>query len=506
MEARPQQVRRFLQLFIWILVLVGLYLSSLYNYLLFHSLAEMFSVVIAVGVFAIAWNSRRFLENNYLLFLGIAFLFVGAIDLVHTLAYKGMQIFPGFGANLPTQLWIAARYLEAASVLLALWFIHRRLNLVAIFAGYSLTFTLILLTIFYWKIFPSCFVEGVGLTPFKKISEYVICGILAGALALLWQRRADFEGNVLRLIVWSIIMTMGSELAFTFYVSVYGLSNFIGHILKILSFYLIYKALIETGLVKPYNLLFRNLKLSEEALRKRTVELEFVNRELESFSYSVSHDLKAPIRAIQGFSRMLVGEHAARLDEEGHRLLDVIVSNTQTMSNLIDDLLALSRLGRQELKKDSVNLTAMAGQVFERLKSQEPERNLQLVLKDLPSAHGDPSLLYQVMINLMGNAIKYTKSRKAAVIEVEGKNSDNETIYCVKDNGIGFDERYADKIFGVFQRLHRSEHYEGSGVGLAIVKRIIQRHGGRVWGEGKVDEGAVFCFALPKERVARPGS
>jgi two-component system sensor kinase len=258
-------------------------------------------------------------------------------------------------------------------------------------------------------------------------------------------------------------------------------------------------------LVKPYNLLFRNLKLSEEALRKRTVELEFVNRELESFSYSVSHDLKAPIRAIQGFSRMLLGEYAARLDEEGHRLLDVIVSNTQIMSNLIDDLLALSRLGRQKLKKDSVNLTAMAGQVFERLKSQEPERNLQLVLKDLPSAHGDPSLLYQVMINLMGNAIKYTKSRKVAVIEVEGKNSDNETIYCVKDNGIGFDERYADKIFGVFQRLHRSEHYEGSGVGLAIVKRIIQRHGGRVWGEGKVDKGAVFCFALPKERVVRPG-
>jgi signal transduction histidine kinase len=417
-----------------------------------------------------------------------------------------MRIFPEFGANLPTQLWIIARYLEAASLLLAPWFLNRRLNLAAMFAGYLLTFTLLLLSIFYWKIFPLCFVEGVGLTPCKKISEYVTCGILAGALALLWRRRAEFDGNVLRLIVWSIILTMGSELSFTFYVSVYGLSNFIGHILKILSYYLIYKALIETGLVKPYNLLFRSLKLNEEALRKRAAELELVNQELESFSYSVSHDLKGPIRAIQGFSRMLVGEHAARLDEEGHRLLNVIASNSQIMSNLIDDLLALSRLGRHEIKKVGVNLATMARQVFERLKSQEPERNLQFFLKDLPSAHGDPSLFYHVMLNLLGNAIKYTKPRKATVIEVEGKNGENETIYCVKDNGIGFDDRYADKIFGVFQRLHGDSQYEGSGVGLAIVKCIIQRHGGRVWGEGKVDGGAVFCFALPKERVTRSGS
>jgi signal transduction histidine kinase len=501
MEARPRQLSLFLQIFVWILVLVGLYLSSLYNYLLFHSLAELFSVIIAVGVFAIAWNSRRFLENNYLLYLGIAYLFVGAIDLVHTLAYKGMRIFPEFDANLPTQLWIAARYLEASSLLLAPWFLNRRLNPGLLFAGYFLTFTLLFLSIFYWKIFPLCYVEGVGLTPFKKISEYIICGVLAGGLAFLWRRRAEFDGNVLRLIVWSIILTIGSELAFTFYVSVYGLANFIGHILKILSFYLIYKALIETGLVKPYNLLFRNLKLGEEVLMKRTADLEVANRELESFSYSVSHDLKAPIRAIQGFSRMLVEDHAARLDEEGHRLLNVIVSNTQSMSKLIIDLLALSRLGRQEIKKVSVNLTAMTRQIFEQLRFQEPERNFQLIIKDLPPAYGDQSLLYQVMMNLLGNAIKYTKPRKTALIEVDSKNEENETIYYVKDNGIGFDERYGDKLFGVFQRLHGSDQYEGTGVGLAIVKRIIQRHGGRVWGEGKVDEGAVFYFALPKERV-----
>ena len=242
-------------------------------------------------------------------------------------------------------------------------------------------------------------------------------------------------------------------------------------------------------------------KRAEEALRERTSELEFANRELESFSYSVSHDLKAPLRAIQGFSQMLIGGHAAQLDAEGLRLLNVITSNTKLMAALIDDLLALSRVGRHEIRKASVNLTAMVNRVFEQLKSQNPERDVQYIIKNLPPAHGDASLVNQVIMNLLTNAFKYTKRRKTAVIEVGGMCEENETIYYLKDNGIGFDERYADKLFGVFQRLQSGDEYEGTGVGLAIVKRIIQRHGGRVWAEGKVDGGATFFFALPKNGV-----
>ena len=236
-------------------------------------------------------------------------------------------------------------------------------------------------------------------------------------------------------------------------------------------------------------------------VKKRTAELEFANRELESFSYSVSHDLRAPLRAIQGFSRMLMADHAAQLDAEGLRLLNVITTNTKLMTALIEDLLALSRLGRHEIRKGSFNLTDMARQVFEQLKSQEPERDLQFIMKDLPPTHGDPSLIRQVLVNLLTNAVKYTKQRKTAVIEVGGNDAANETVYYIKDNGVGFDERYADKLFGVFQRLHSGEEYEGTGVGLAIVKRITERHGGRVWAEGKVNEGATFYFALPKNRV-----
>jgi hypothetical protein len=251
-----------------VLVLFGLYLTSLYNYLLFHSLAELFSIVIGCGIFIIAWNSRRFLHNNYLLFLGIAYLFISGIDLLHTLAYKGMGVFRGYDANLPTQLWISARYLESFTLFIAPFFLGTKLKARFAFLGYILATFLLLASVFYWKIFPTCFVEGIGLTPFKRISEYLISLMLLGSIAMLVRKRHEFDLDVLRLLIVSISLTVASELAFTFYIHVYGLSNLIGHYLKIISFYLIYKAIVETGLAKPYALLFRDLKRSEAALQK----------------------------------------------------------------------------------------------------------------------------------------------------------------------------------------------------------------------------------------------
>jgi len=232
---------------------------------------------------------------------------------------------------------------------------------------------------------------------------------------------------------------------------------------------------------------------------ERTLQLEAANKELEAFSYSVSHDLRTPLRAIEGFARMLVEDYGPKLDAEGLRLLDVIRSNTRIMGNLIDDLLALSRLGRQEIRAQEIDLKPMAAAVFKELKAQEPARRLKLKLKlnPLPPAFGDRNLLNQVLANLLGNAVKFTEPREKAIIEVGGWTAEKENIYFIKDNGVGFDMRYVDKIFGVFQRLHRREEFEGTGVGLAIVQRIIHRHGGRVWAAGKVGEGAEFFFALP---------
>jgi PAS domain S-box-containing protein len=227
--------------------------------------------------------------------------------------------------------------------------------------------------------------------------------------------------------------------------------------------------------------------------------LEGANEELEAFSFSVSHDLKTPVRIIEGFCRMLMGEHADQLDAEGLRQLKVITDNTQRMRSLIDDLLALARLGRIQIKKSVVNLAGMARQVFEQLRAEAAKRNLQLILGDLPPAWGDQSLLYQVMQNLLSNAVKFTSSRETAIIEVGGRTEGKENIFYVKDNGAGFDERYGSSLFRPFQRLHICAEFEGTGIGLSIVQRIIQRHGGRVWAEGKVNEGATFYCVLPNE-------
>lgn len=267
-----------------IAILTGLYLTSLYNYLLFHSLVEIFSVVVAGGIFIVAWNSRSFMENNYLIFLGVAYLFIGGLDLLHTLAYKGMGVFPEYDANLPTQLWIAARFMESLALLIAPMFLNRRLKAGYVAAAYLAVFALILISIFAWDIFPTCFVEGQGLTLFKKISEYLIAFVLLGAAVLLIRKRDEFEQNVFRLIVGSILVTIMAELVFTFYISVYGVFSLIGHFLKIISFYLLYKALIVAGLVKPYDVLFRNLKKSENALRQERDNLEQALSEVKKLS------------------------------------------------------------------------------------------------------------------------------------------------------------------------------------------------------------------------------
>jgi two-component system sensor kinase len=227
--------------------------------------------------------------------------------------------------------------------------------------------------------------------------------------------------------------------------------------------------------------------------------LETANDEMESFSYSVSHDLKGPVRAIDGFARMLEKERGDRLDTEGLRLLQVIRSNAKLMATLIDDLLALSHLGRMQIRKSVINLTSMTSLIFKQLQAEALNRDLRISIDDLPPALGDQSLIHQVMMNLLANSIKFTKHKQIAIIEVGGRTKSKENIYYVKDNGVGFDDRYISNLFRPFKRLHGSEEYEGTGVGLAIVKRIIQRHGGRVWAEGKVGEGATFYFALPKD-------
>jgi len=235
----------------------------------------------------------------------------------------------------------------------------------------------------------------------------------------------------------------------------------------------------------------------EQRVRVRTAELETANQELESFSYSVSHDLRAPLRHIAGFIELLEARAAPVLDEEGRRLARNIADSAARMTRLIDALLGFSRLGRAAVRKTRVSLAALVRGARLALRAETRGRNIEWITGPLPEVDGDPTLLQQVLINLLANALKYTRPREVARIEVGAKPGPEEVVCFVRDNGVGFDMRYVDKLFGVFQRLHHAAEFEGTGIGLANVRLIIHRHGGRVWAESTLQEGATFSFSLP---------
>jgi light-regulated signal transduction histidine kinase (bacteriophytochrome) len=234
-------------------------------------------------------------------------------------------------------------------------------------------------------------------------------------------------------------------------------------------------------------------------VEERTAELEAANEELESFSYSVSHDLQAPLRAIDGYARMILRNHSDQFDEDTKQKFSTIRNNAQMMGQLISDLLAFSRLGRKAIISSTLDMDVLLNEAWRELQTIHPERKMILDVQELPSAFGDRILIKQVLLNLLSNAIKFTKYCRFAKIEAGGYADGKQLVYYLIDNGIGFDMKYHDKMFGVFQRLHSSEEFEGTGVGLAIVQRIIHRHGGRIWAEGKPDQGAKFYFSLKRE-------
>ena len=240
----------------------------------------------------------------------------------------------------------------------------------------------------------------------------------------------------------------------------------------------------------------------EQRVEQRTAQLEAANKELEEFSYSMSHDMRTPLRALDGFSKILLEDHGTRLDDEGKRLLKVLRDNTQRMGRLVDDILHFLSMGRRKMEFGSVDIANLASEIFTELQDAAPARRLRLEIGTLPSASGDCDMIREVLKNLLSNAVKFSPVDGEALIEVGGAVKKDENVYSVRDHGIGFDMRYADKLFRVFERVHPTGQYEGSGIGLAIVKRIVNRHGGRVWAEGKVNNGTTIYFTLPTTEAA----
>ena len=254
------------------------------------------------------------------------------------------------------------------------------------------------------------------------------------------------------------------------------------------------------------NMAERNLKLSNERLKRRTAELSETNIELESFAYSVAHDLRAPLRHVSGYSGVLIQDYGPRLDEEGLRCLGKIADCSKKMGHLVDDLLSLSQIGRQDLSFQNTPLDSLLRQAVDDLAPECAGRQVEWQVGGLFSSECDPGLMKQVFVNLLSNAVKYTRRREHAVIQVGRIGQNGEQVVFVRDNGVGFDMQYAGNLFGVFHRLHKASDFEGTGVGLAIVQRIIRKHGGRIWAEAEVDRGATFFFTLgtPESKTGEP--
>ena len=646
MTKQPVVPANFFYLLSGAAVLLGLTIISLHSAVLMHTLVEMFTIIVACSIFMIAWNTRRFLSNNYILFIGISFLFVSVFDLLHTVAYQGQNTVPGIDDNIATQLWITARVMGSTSLLFAPLLMDSRLRPRLVFGAYAAVTVVLLAMIFYWKVFPGCVGEGGKLTKFKIVSEYVIASLFAAALAfLLWKHR-EFDKSVLRLLIGSILLRICSELMLMSYIGAEDFPSKVGHFLKIAAFYLFYKALVESALVKPYDILFRNLKKSEEALReerdraqhyldvaktilvviaadqrvslinkrgcdilgydereiigknwfdtfvparirddvkaafnklmtreiqpvehfenpvvsregeerliawhnavlendegeiiatlssgediterkraeekliKKTAELERSNAELEQFASVVSHDLKEPLVSLGGFAEILREKYEDKLDAKAKTLISRIISGSIRMESLIKALLAYAKVNSSVHPFRPVSCNTVLAIALSNLGRAIGESAAVITSDDLPSVTGEETQLIQLFQNLIGNAIKYREDRPPRIhisarslgdADVNSRDTISHStlrtsysktgwLISISDNGIGIDPAYSERIFEIFYRLHQGEEYPGTGIGLAVCRKIVERHGGRIWVESEPGRGATFFFTIP---------
>jgi signal transduction histidine kinase len=478
-----------------LLLLSGLYLTSLQSYLLFHSLIELFTITVAAGIFVIAWNARGYLNNNYLLFVGIASIFVALLDLLHTLAYKGMGVFADNTANLATQLWLAGRYLQSLSLLVAPFFLGRRLRVSLQLAIFAVVTGLLLASIFYWRIFPVAYLERSGLTPFKKISEYVVSSFFLISIGLLLWKRQEFDPGVLRFLIFFLVFTIGAELAFTDYVSVYGGANLVGHFLRLIASYFLYKALIETGLVKPYALLLRDLKRSEEQLRVHAATLLTRNEELDAYDHTVAHNLKNPLTVIISTADVIT-----EIDNLTHQeLVDFtrqIRSTAYEMNGIIDNLLLLAEVRKTEVPMEPVDMGRIVANIRKRLSPLIKEYRARIAFpRAWPVAIGYAPWIEEVWANYLSNALKY--GGKPPRVELGASTLPGNTIrFWVRDNGQGLPPEALACLFTPFTQFIQ-EHKTGHGLGLSIVRNIVEKLGGKVGAESEVGKGSLFFFTLP---------
>jgi signal transduction histidine kinase len=479
---------------------LGLYYLSLENYLLFHSMVEGYSTVIAFAIFIKGWNARRYMDNGYLLYLGIAYLFVGLLDFLHFLAYKGMGVFPAAGPNLPTQLWLASRYMESISLLTAFFFVRRRVSARGVLTAYFLVTAVVLASIFYWRIFPQSYVVDSGLTSFKIYSEYVICLLLLASLFVIYKERSFLDKKVRSLIVWSIILTILAELAFTRYVAVYGFINTLGHLFKIVSFFLIYKAIVFTSFTRPFDLIFKELKEKDKKLEEDLATIRDLERDRDVVLSMLVHDMKTPLISIKGFSNLLLKKTDLPKTDKSRDYLQAIHRQSNQLEKLIHYFLLSSQSGEHKLvlNLEQEDLTQLLRDVADEFKDicEMLEIRIKLDLPSSPlSAWVDKPRLQRAINNLMDNAIRF--SPRHSVISLGLSSNGRRFSIKVQDQGPGIPEKDMDKIFTPFFRGAGQKDGTGYGLGLAGVKTIVESHEGEIQAGNAESGGARFIITLP---------
>jgi two-component system sensor histidine kinase/response regulator len=479
-----------------------LYLLSRRNYLLYHSLIEGLSIAVAATVFTVGWSSRRIARSDMLLVLAVGFLGVGVIDAFHTLAYKGMGVFPGRGSNLPTQLWIAGRYLQAATLLGAAVVLGQGLRLrpwKLLSASAAITGALLLTIALGW--FPDCFVAGHGLTAFKVGSEYAVSLVLALAGWILWRKGEHLDRGVLWLLIFSIGATVLSEMSFTLYSDAYGFSNCLGHALELISVALLFRALVQSSLETPYRLVFRELAHSEAEAQEAKAKAEEASRAKSEFLANMSHEIRTPMNAVVGFSDLLLG---SELTAEQRKFLGLIKGSAEALLEVINDILDFSKMeaGKLDFAEEPFDLRGTLEKALQALALQAHQKQLELLWHLPPEVPttlvGDSARLRQVLVNLLGNAIKFTDRGEVEVQVAAEEVSETRCRlrFSVRDSGIGIAEDKLGHLFQSFSQADSSStrRHGGTGLGLAISQRLVAQMGGRIQVESREGAGSTFSF------------
>ncbi|MBI2236892.1 MAG: hypothetical protein HYU60_08105 [Magnetospirillum sp.] len=469
------------------------------NFLLFHTFAEVFSVGVAFAIFAVTVNSVVAVARGPLLLLAVAFASAALLDLLHILSYKGMGIFQGFDANAPTQLWIAARGLQAVSVAAAFLVPSGLFGLKRVLAVYAVVLAVITQSVFGWRNFPDCYIEGSGLTGFKIASEYAICAVLVLSGGLLVRRRSRFDEHMLRWTLASLAFTVVSELAFTLYVGVYDLSNIVGHLAKVVAFYCLYVAVVEKAVAEPQRVLFRDLERERARYKALAERLAESNADLEQFARAVSHDLKAPLNAASGYLQMVAHRYGASLPREVVDWLASANTGVSRMNRMINDLLTYSRLRDADHCPQPVPLDGVMAEVADILEPSLRAVGGRIVVGGgLPVVMGDSNQLSRLFLNLIGNAQKYSRPDLPPEIRVHSWAEGDSASITVTDNGIGFRSDEADRLFDPFRRGANVSGQEGTGIGLALCRRIVAQHGGAIGIESPgPGQGCIVRLRLP---------